>query len=623
MSSDEWFGPVKRPGRLLRHYFLISVILVAGGLVASGLLEIFFRYRESKEHLALLQQEAAAVAALKIERFIQDIETAMKAAAKGQGVAPDFKFELKRLFYLAPAITQATILDDRGSQLARLSRLRVVSTGKDSDYSSSTAFQQARQGQSYLSPVFFARNSEPYLTIALPVEQFKGEIVGVLLADVNLKYVWDVVSSIKAGKAGYAYVVGRSGDLVAHPDIALVLQNRNIADLAQVQAAFGSAIDAGKFREAKNIHGKDVISSFALIPRLDWAVFIERPIEEVYETLYGSLLRTFTLLLIGLGVALLASGLVARRVLRPLRRLGEGADRIGSGDLSYRVNLKTRDEIEALAEQFNKMAAALQGAHDRLEEKVADRTRELVTANEKLKELDKLKSDFLSNVFHELRTPLTAIEGLAANMLDGIIGPVNDKQIEYLADIKTSTDRLARLIENLLDLSIIAAERAEMKPSAISLLALVQEVSLGLRTIAKNKLTDLELGSLEPLTVWADRDRIAQVLTNLIGNAIKFTPPQGRVVVSAHMNGGAWAQVSIADTGPGIPPEEVRKIFNEFYQVTRPGKQKSQGVGLGLAISKKLVEMHGGKIWVESEVGKGSMFHFTLPTQPKTDIPAD
>jgi len=208
-------------------------------------------------------------------------------------------------------------------------------------------------------------------------------------------------------------------------------------------------------------------------------------------------------------------------------------------------------------------------------------------------------------------------------MLDGIIGPVNDKQIEYLADIKTSTDRLARLIENLLDLSIIAAERAEMKPSAISLLALVQEVSLGLRTIAKNKLTDLELGSLEPLTVWADRDRIAQVLTNLIGNAIKFTPPQGRVVVSAHMNGGAWAQVSIADTGPGIPPEEVRKIFDEFYQVTRPGKQKSQGVGLGLAISKKLVEMHGGKIWVESEIGKGSMFHFTLPTQPKTDIPAD
>ena len=619
LKSKIQIGLVGKPGRLLRHYFLISVILVAGGLVASGLLEIFFRYRESKEHLALLQQEAAAVAALKIERFIQDIETAMKAVAKGQGVAPDFKFELKRLFYLAPAITQATILDDRGNRLAQLSRLRVVSTAKDSDYSSSTAFQQARLGRSYLGPVFFARNSEPYLTIALPIEHFKGEIVGALLAEVNLKYVWDVVSSIKAGKAGYAYVVARSGDLVAHPDIALVLQNRNIADLAQVRAAFGSALETGKFREAKNFHGKDVISSFALIPRLDWAVFIERPIEEVYETLYGSLLRTSTLLLIGLGVALLASGLVARRVLRPLTRLGEGVERIGSGDLSYRVDLKTRDEIETLAEQFNKMAGALQEAYDRLEEKVAERTRELVTANEKLKELDKLKSDFLSNVSHELRTPLTAIEGLAANLLDGIIGPLNDKQSEYIKDIRASTDRLARLIEDLLDLSIISSGRAEMKPSAIFVPALLQEVTNGLRTIAKDKRTDLQIGLIDPdLTVWADRDRITQVLTNLIGNAIKFTPAKGKVIVSAHTNGDAWAQVSIVDTGPGIPSEETKKIFDEFYQVTRPGKEKSRGVGLGLAISKKVVETHGGKIWVESEMGKGTSFHFTLPTQSIT-----
>jgi Signal transduction histidine kinase len=175
------------------------------------------------------------------------------------------------------------------------------------------------------------------------------------------------------------------------------------------------------------------------------------------------------------------------------------------------------------------MAGALQEAYDRLEEKVAERTRELVTANEKLKELDKLKSDFLSNVSHELRTPLTAIEGLAANLLDGIIGPLNDKQSEYIKDIRASTDRLARLIEDLLDLSIISSGRAEMKPSAIFVPALLQEVTNGLRTIAKDKRTDLQIGLIEPdLTVWADRDRITQVLTNLIGNAIKFTPAQGK-----------------------------------------------------------------------------------------------
>src|SRR5258708_13969478 len=139
-----------------------------------------------------------------------------------------------------------------------------------------------------------------------------------------------------------------------------------MADLAQVRAAFGSVLETGKFREAKNFHGKGVISSFALIPRLDWAVFIERPIDEVYETLYGSLLRTSTLLLIGLGVALLASGLVARRVLRPLTRLGEGVGRIGSGDLSYRVDLKTRDENETLSEQFNKIAGTVSKASTQL-----------------------------------------------------------------------------------------------------------------------------------------------------------------------------------------------------------------------------------------------------------------
>jgi len=158
-----------------------------------------------------------------------------------------------------------------------------------------------------------------------------------------------------------------------------------------------------------------------------------------------------------------------------------------------------------------------------------------------------------------------------------------------------------------------------MKPSAIFVPALLQEVTNGLRTIAKDKRTDLQIGLIDPdLTVWADRDRITQVLTNLIGNAIKFTPAKGKVIVSAHTNGDAWAQVSIVDTGPGIPSEETKKIFDEFYQVTRPGKEKSRGVGLGLAISKKVVETHGGKIWVESEIGKGTSFHFTLPTQSIT-----
>ena len=265
------------------------------------------------------------------------------------------------------------------------------------------------------------------------------------------------------------------------------------------------------------------------------------------------------------------------------------------------------------------MAGALQEAYSRLEEKVAERTRELVAANDQLKELDKLKSRFLSNVSHELKTPLTAIVGLAANMLDGITGRLNDKQREYVSDIRASSDRLGRLIKDLLDLSIIEAGRVELRSAPFALASLVREVTNSLRPVAEQKLINIEVISTEAsATVWADRDRIAQVLTNLIGNAIKFTSPQGRVMVSSQMNGGAWAEVSIGDTGRGIPAEEAERIFDEFYQITRPGIE-SRGVGLGLAISKKLVEMHGGKIGVKSEMGKGSTFYFTVPVRPAMD----
>ena len=422
-------------------------------------------------------------------------------------------------------------------------------------------------------------------------------------------------------KRGYAYAVSRSGELIAHPDISLVLRGRKVSDLDQVRAAFQPVSDdhGRALTVARNLQGKQVISSFALVPRLDWAVFIERPVEEAHEALYASLLRTSGLLLTGLALALFASFFVARRVIRPLRVLGEGVDRIASGDMGFRVDLKTGDEIETLAGEFNRMAGALQEAYSRLEEKVAERTRELVTANDKLKELDKLKSRFLSNVSHELKTPLTAIVGLAANMLDGITGRLNDKQREYLSDIRASSDRLARLIKDLLDLSIIEAGRVEIRPAPFVLASLVREVANSLRPVAEQKLIDIQVTSPEAgPTVWADRDRIAQVLTNLIGNAIKFTSPQGRVMVSAQMNGGAWAEVTIGDTGPGIPAEEAERIFDEFYQITRPGIE-SRGVGLGLAISKKLVEMHGGKIGVKSEMGKGSTFYFTVPVQPAMD----
>ena len=243
----------------------------------------------------------------------------------------------------------------------------------------------------------------------------------------------------------------------------------------------------------------------------------------------------------------------------------------------------------------------------------------------RLKELDKMKSDFVSNVSHELRTPLTSIKGSVDNMLDGLTGSLNEKQIRYLSRIKSNTYRLSRLINDLLDLSRIESGRVEVRPTTLPLTALTEEVAEHMRALAAEKLIRIEVPSSDPsVTVWADRDKVTQVLMNLIGNAVKFTPQDGKVTVALEKNGNDYIQISVADTGPGILPEEQNKIFSKFYQVANIDKKKPKGSGLGLAISKALVEMHGGKIWMDSEVGKGSTFYFTLPAQQpfKLEMPA-
>jgi signal transduction histidine kinase len=199
-------------------------------------------------------------------------------------------------------------------------------------------------------------------------------------------------------------------------------------------------------------------------------------------------------------------------------------------------------------------------------------------------------------------------------MLREVAGPLTEKQIHYLTRVRSNTQHLASLINDLLDLAKIESGRIEVKSSRVSLGGLVYEVVESLRPVAAEKVIELEATIFEPsILVWADRDKINQVLTNLIGNAIKFTPAEGRVTVSASKNGNENVQVSIADTGPGIPPDEKQKIFDKFYQLAQVGEAKPKGTGLGLAICKALVELHGGTIWVESEPSVGSTFYFNLP----------
>ncbi len=368
----------------MRNYFFIFVTLIGGGMILSGLTEIYFRSYEAREQIGMLQGEAANAALAKIAQYVLTIEGQMKSTSLSQQIAergfvPAQKFEVMKLLYVAPAISEAAAIDREGVPRLHVSRFRAILPNEETDYSKSAAFLQARQGATFFGPVYFVRDSEPYMTMAVPIEEFPGSVIGVLQAEVNLSYIWDIVRDIQVGKAGYAYIVARGGDIIAHPNISMVLQRHKAGHLEQVKAALRPAPNIQKPESivTRGLNGDEVLSSYAYLPNLDWAVIIERPLAEAYEPLYASLLRTYTLVTLGLGIALLATVYVARRVVRPLEALRWGVEKIGKGDLNYRLEIKTGDEIEVLAEQFNKMVGEIKNSYQSLEEKVQQRTREL------------------------------------------------------------------------------------------------------------------------------------------------------------------------------------------------------------------------------------------------------
>ncbi len=249
----------------------------------------------------------------------------------------------------------------------------------------------------------------------------------------------------------------------------------------------------------------------------------------------------------------------------------------------------------------------------RLEVETKKYAQKLEKANAQLKKLDQMKDDFVSMVSHELRTPLTIMKEFTSIISDEIPGELTKDQREYVDIITANIDRLARLINDLLDISKIEAGREEIKRTSTDIVKLVKDVVGTLKTGVDEKHIELKtLFRVPTPSVYVDPDRIIQIFTNLLGNAIKFTPEGGQITVTI-IDSGKELECSVADTGIGIAPENIDKVFDKFQQFGRVNGAGTKGTGLGLAISKELVQKHEGKIWVESKGGEGSKFIFTLP----------
>ena len=954
-------GARNRSGLFIK-YVALFVAVVGVALLANGSFEVFFYYREHKASLIRIQHEQAVAAAAEISRFIKEIESQLGWTTQLPWSAIEQRrFDALRLLHQMPAITELAQVDSAGKERLRVSRLAMDVIDSGLDLSKEPKFTEAVAHKVYYGPVYFHRESEPYMTLAVAGTR-KG---GVSFAEVNLKLIWDVVSQIKVGEHGRAYVVDAQGRLIAHPDISLVLRNTDMSKLAQVLAAQAGQAGgtADELQGARNIQGQEVLTASAPILPLGWTMFVELPVEEAYAPLYTALQRLAFVLLAASVFAVLAGILLARRMVGPIQALRAGAARIGAGDLGQRISIKTGDELEGLADQFNDMGARLQESYADLENKVEQQTAELreslqqqtataevlkvisrsafdlqtvldtlvesavrlceadsalisnlegeayrvvatfslapeynafirgrvlpvgrgsmtgrvafegqvvhiadiasdeeysitetvtlekthtmlgvpllregvvvgtinlgrqrvqaftdrqielvrtfadqaVIAIENVRLLDELqarteelgrsvqelkalgdvtqavnstldletvlativanavqlsgtdagaiyvfdeaqqqfrlsatygmdealiaairdqrigagerlmqqavsvrgplqvpdlrqepsspvlklilragyrsllvapllsrdtivgalvvrrrdtgtfaagkidllqtfaaqsvlaiqnarlfheiedksrqleiaskhKSQFLANMSHELRTPLNAILGYTELILDNIYGDMPDKMRGVLERVQSNGKHLLGLINDVLDLSKIEAGQLTLSLTDYSLRDIVHAVVVAVESLATEKDLALNVEVAPDLPIGrGDERRLAQVLLNLVGNAIKFTD-RGSVSIKASAADGTFT-VAVRDTGPGISADYQVKIFEEFAQADTSSTRKKGGTGLGLSIAKRIIELHHGRIWVESVLGEGATFSFTVPVR--------
>ncbi len=580
-----------------------AIVILA--LAINGVSDIWFSYHEQQNLLFRIQREQAKSAADKIEQFLNGITAGLAWQTQlslNDSTLDEWQFDAVRLLRQVPALTEIVQLDARGSEQFRMSREAPDVIASHADHSQEAAFIQAMANKVYYGPVYFIDESQPYMTIAMA--GIRPEY-GVIVGQVNLTFIWDVVSQIQVGKHGQAYVVDQAARLIAHPDISQVLRKTDMSGLAQVQAARVAKSNGlpDQPLQGVDIGGRHVLSAYSEVTPPGWLVFADLPIDEAYAPLYDSALRSGIVILVALMLAIFAGLLLARRMVVPIRALRDGAVRIGSGDLGQRISINTGDELEALGDQFNAMAARLQESYAGLESKVEERTRQLEAANQ-------AKSRFIAAASHDLRQPLHAL-GLFVAQLHGRLRAAERSQI--ISRIEAALSAMNELFSALLDISKLDAGATTINITVFPVAQLLAHAETTFAGAAREK--KLSFRAM-PSDAWVRSDFILleQIVFNLITNALRYT--RGGGVVVGCRKRGDQLRIEVWDSGIGIAADQHDKIFGEFYRLGEPDRDRRAGLGLGLAIVDRLCRLLDHPIEVRSTVGKGSVFAVTVPLAP-------
>ena len=544
----------------------------------------------------------------------------------------------------------------------------IAQTGRTSDYRQDDEewWRAARKSEVYLSEVNYDESLDAYsLDIGMRIDDSDGNFLGVMKIVLNIEDIINAIESFSPAGTGKEnatsfLLLTKDGKLIYSSEHYEFLEDKSdflshhVSDVSGKESRRYFVCEGDEPGEGEELFAHAHSKGIKNIADPGWILIVERRTEELFAPVFR--LRKFEIIAtIALVVSVLGVGFIfSRMVAKPIMELQKGTAVIAGGNLDFKTDIATKDEIGELAKSFDTMVSelkrsrlALERHQEELEGQVEDRTRQLhrkieeaelskratmniledmeeanrklIESQEKLKghvgelkKLDAQKDQFISIAAHELKTPLTSIKGFSDLLMKKEISENAELRGKYLGVIFKDTKRLSELITNILELSRMDIGTLKIAWQSIKIDELINEVREQMDIIIRNKGIDSEYNVEEGLLAIAlDRDKIIQVLSNIINNAVHYTE-KGKISVGVNRQ-GEDVLFSVADTGIGIPEEHIGKMFQRFYQVDNPLTRKIGGSGLGLSLCKGFVEAMGGRIWVESKVGKGSVFYFTIP----------
>jgi signal transduction histidine kinase len=595
--------------RLFQRYFAVMSLGTCGILLPAVAVEMMFSYAEGLRTIERVQSSQVNAVATQIGSQISTIESQIREVAdlpwgrEGLGDA-ERRAEFHRLLKRVPAVLEMSRYDSRGQETLHVSRVQEDRIGGSG--ASLPENERAGKDEIAFSEVEFRDSLEPFVHSTVREGSYGDG--GWVRARIDLKHVAESVARLTIPGGGAPYLVDMTGTVIAHPNVEFMLRRTRVSDPTILAYSTDPKSDketrAGL--QSASLDGRASYSSMASIGTPRWTIVIEQPADVVTAPLRRSLFGALAILAVALLMSFIVSLWYARRLSRPILALEEGAVAFAKGNFKKRMHVRTGDEIELLAAEFNKMADQLQEYTDSLERRVAEKTAQLEMAN-------RHKSEFLANMSHELRTPLNAIIGFSEVLKERMFGDLNDKQLEYVRDIFGSGQHLLSLINDILDLTKVEAGHMALDIQEFDVAAAVDNCCTLIRERAHRSRLKFT-SEVEPdVGKWpADERKFKQVLLNLLTNAVKFTPAGGIVTLRTWIEGD-WLVVSVRDTGIGIAAEDRAAIFKEFHQIPVQGVAKHEGTGLGLSLSRRLVELHCGTLTVESEPRRGSTFTARFP----------